>query len=64
MANGGPGKILDSLRENSKNDENVSRFLVEIFNKELIQGNSHWKKQYIKSLNKYTKPKKGVKNAD
>lgn len=53
MSNSGPEDILKSLREHSKKDENVSKFLVEIFNEELM-GIHFWKKSYNKILKKYT----------
>lgn len=51
LTNGGPEKILASLREHSKNDEKVSKFLVKIFNDELI-GIHFWKKTYENTLNR------------
>jgi len=53
MTNGGPEKILKGLREHS-DDENVGKFLVDIFNEE-FRGIRIWKKTYIKTLKKYSK---------
>ena len=54
MTNSGPEEILSRLRENSKDDENVSKFLVEIFIEEFV-GIMQWKKSYHKILKKYSK---------
>lgn len=52
--NKGPERILSNLKENCANDENIEKFLVEIFNEELI-GIHFWKKTYTKILKKQSK---------
>lgn len=54
MTNGGPEKILDGLKKNSAENEEVGKFLVEIFNDEL-RGVHFWKKTYTKLLKRYCK---------
>lgn len=49
----GPEKILEVLKKNSE-DEDISKFLECLFNKER-NGIHFWNKEYEKKLNKYSK---------